>query len=169
MPNNIIKTFKSWPQFEKIFKSYIPKECFLSENKDKCWKWQGPKQSRGYGEIGWGNKKYLAHRISYMIFKGEVSRDQVVRHTCDNPSCVNPNHLLIGTQRDNMIDMVNRNRHRNQHENQKLNIEAVKVIKWMLKYRSEPGLASKLARLYKVHKTTISSINVGRTWSWVEV
>lgn len=166
MPNEIIKTFKGWPKFKERFISYIPKDCFLLENKDICWEWQGPKHDRGYGWIFWASKdKYSAHRVSYMIFKGHVPKDQIVRHTCDNPCCVNPNHLILGNHADNANDMITRNR----GGGQKLNSEAVKVIKWMLKYKPKHGLAAKLAQLHKVHITTISDIKLGHSWGHIKV
>jgi hypothetical protein len=86
-------------------------------------------------------------------------------HTCDNPCCVNPNHLILGTNQDNIIDSVNKNR----WHTAKLNTEAVKVIKWMLKYKPERGLASKLARLHGVGRSVISSIQNKKIWTSVKV
>jgi hypothetical protein len=165
MSSEIIKTFKNWPQFKKRFMANIPKKCFLPGNENICWEWQGYKHNRGYGRIKWGENCYRAHRVSYMIFKGEVLADKLIRHTCDNPSCVNPNHLLLGSQSDNMVDMANRN-----HQNfQKLNKESVKVIKWMLKYRPEKNLTNKLAKLHKVSAGLISTIRHGHAWGHIHV
>lgn len=166
MPNEIIKTFKYWPNFKERFMSNLPKDCFLSENKDTCWEWQGYKKYDNYGTISWGaNKEYLAHRISYFIFKGNIPYNQIVRHTCDNKICVNPNHLLIGTLSDNSIDCVKRNR----HPSQKLNSEDIKDIKWKLKYQYKRGLLTKLAKLYHVDPSHISNIKNGHNWSWVKI
>ena len=75
-----------------------------------CWEWQGSMFSNGYGRFGIERKSRRAHRVSYEIHKGEIPANNLVRHTCDNRRCVNPNHLLIGTHSDNMKDMTDRGR-----------------------------------------------------------
>lgn len=86
-------------------------------------------------------------------------------HTCDNPCCINPKHLVLGNNQDNVIDSVKKDR----WHTAKLNTEAVKVIKWMLKYQPKRGLASKLARLHGVGRSVISSIASGKVWSFIKV
>ena len=72
-----------------------------------CWEWTGGK-SYGYGQLGWsenGEKiRILTHRISKALHHGPVPARTLVRHSCDNPGCVNPDHLLLGTHVDNMAD-----------------------------------------------------------------
>ncbi len=160
-----IRRFTSFPEFKKRFLTRINKECFLSENKDKCWNWQGGRHWSGHGQTSWVGTKYLAHRISYIIFNGLIPNGLLVRHTCNNPSCINPKHLILGSHSDNSIDSVKAGTQRSQV----LNEECVKVIKWMLKYKPKRGLSSKLARLHKVRKQTISSIKKGLSWTWVKI
>lgn len=69
-----------------------------------CWWWVGAKFSNGYGRF-WASKEYLAHRASWLLINGSVPKGLHVLHHCDNPSCVRPEHLFLGTQKDNMIDM----------------------------------------------------------------
>lgn len=146
------------------------KEKFLAKvNKtDTCWLWTTEKTGKlqGYGYFKIDGHDYRAHRLSYMFFKGPIPYDKIVRHTCDIKACVNPDHLILGTPSENTIDGLKRNRSIGA---QKLNTEAVKVIKWYLKYRPESGLAAKLARLHGVHQNTIAHIKWGRTWHWIEV
>jgi hypothetical protein len=157
--------FKNFPQFKNRFLSYLPKNYKDESMIDSCWKCGRSKKSANYTRIKYGNDSYQAHRISYIIFNGPIKSDQVVRHTCDNKYCVNPKHLILGTQADNLRDMVKRNR----QAHQKLNEECVKVIKWMLKYKPEKDLALKLARLHNVTPETISAIKRGLSWAWLKV
>lgn len=78
---------------------------------DGCWEWQRAKLPAGYGQISIGRQRQdYAHRVSYQIFHGEIPNGMVVRHRCDNPSCCNPEHLEVGTQKDNMRDCKSRGR-----------------------------------------------------------
>ena len=84
------------------------------EKTNGCWLWRGKKLSKGYGRFNLSRtgKDVLAHRYSYKFFKKEDPKNLQVMHTCDNPSCVNPEHLKLGTNNDNVQDMVNKNRNR---------------------------------------------------------
>jgi len=75
-----------------------------------CWLWLARPNRGGYGTIKLSGTRQLAHRASYEVFVGPVQGEQVVRHSCDTPACVNPMHLEIGTQLDNIRDRVSRGR-----------------------------------------------------------
>jgi hypothetical protein len=76
-----------------------------------CWEWRGQRVHRGYGKVSIGeNRQTYAHRAAWSLANGPIPRGMLIRHTCDNPPCVNPDHLLLGTHRDNMRDMVERER-----------------------------------------------------------
>lgn len=77
---------------------------------DLCWYWTGHKIPSGYGTFCVNGKFNYAHRLSWEIENGEIPEGLYILHKCDNPSCVNPNHLFSGTQADNMQDMVNKGR-----------------------------------------------------------
>jgi len=96
-----------------------------------CWIWMGASQVSGYGEIISNGKKIYAHRASYSLYKGEIPKGMYVCHKCDTVSCVNPDHLFLGTQKDNMHDMIKKGRSGNglNHPRTKLTKEDVFNIK----------------------------------------
>jgi hypothetical protein len=102
---NLGKTLKNR---EKLLKRFWPKVDIKGD--DKCWNWKGFIGSNGYG-LFWikGSEMIYAHRVSYVIRKGIIPDGMLILHKCDNPSCVNPEHLYCGTQLDNMNDRDERN------------------------------------------------------------
>ena len=77
-----------------------------------CWNWEASGHPKGYGQF-WVNGKYeRANRAAYRLYKGEIPEGLIVCHSCDNPKCVNPRHLWVGTNSDNQRDRVRKGRHR---------------------------------------------------------
>ena len=99
-----------------------------------CWIWTGnQRKKQGYGGFRYLGKMMLAHRVSYILYKGDFDIELSVCHSCDHPSCVNPDHLFLGTHSDNMKDMALKGRGKSKkgsdHYNSKLNEISVKYIK----------------------------------------
>lgn len=80
---------------------------------DGCWEWFGYIHPTGYGQFRYLNKIYKSHRVAFLIYRGEIPKGIFVCHTCDNRKCVNPEHLFLGTQKDNMQDCKKKGRHIN--------------------------------------------------------
>ena len=80
------------------------------KNENECWEWLGTKTPRGYGHFWLNGKKIYAHRSSWYLHNGKIPAGMCICHHCDNPSCVNPAHLFLGTQRDNALDAMKKNR-----------------------------------------------------------
>lgn len=104
-----------------------------------CWYWTGSRSIRGYGRFQYKGKIVGAHRVTYEVYKGPIPEGLFILHSCDNPSCVNPNHLIEGTQKDNMRDMFGKNRYPMEklyqpgpdHHNAKLTWEQVQEIRFL--------------------------------------
>lgn len=80
------------------------------EKQDGCWEWTGNADGQGYARFKVDRVTHFGHRYSYELHHGPIPEGLVVRHKCDNPPCVNPDHLEIGTHQDNMNDMIARGR-----------------------------------------------------------
>jgi len=87
---------------------------FLSKIKislpDNCWEWEASKNKGGYGQFAVNKKPKLAHRVAWELKHGSIPNGLCVLHKCDNPPCVNVNHLFLGTRQDNLKDMRNKGR-----------------------------------------------------------
>lgn len=133
----------------------------FTKQSNGCWGWTGNLGDRGYGRITINNKKWAAHRFSYQHFKGPLNNLQVL-HQCDNPKCVNPDHLFLGTHQDNMADMKDKGRGGLNHV-RKLHPEQVFEIREIIKNRILSDY--EIARIYNVHRVVIRRIRIGKSWN----
>jgi hypothetical protein len=137
-----------------------------------CWLWTAATKEHGYGVIGLGSRSegtIKAHRLSYILHKGQIPEGKIVMHTCNNPSCVNPDHLVAGTHKDNSGYMVANNRHKMPDNNGEKS-PAAKITEAQAKevleaYPSrKKGTGTALAKKLGVHKSTIYQIWAGNNW-----
>jgi len=132
-----------------------------------CWFWSRWLNRDGYGEIKTVAGVNMAHRLSYRAFKGEIPDGMLVCHKCDQPSCVNPDHLFLGDTQANMTDMVRKGRsvNWNGRRAREANPRAILNSDSAAAIRASKKSTSVLAAEYGVSKTTITSVKTGRTWA----
>jgi hypothetical protein len=125
-----------------------------------CWEWQGAKNGKGYGSISVGGRLVLVHRLSYRVHRGKIG-DRLVCHHCDNPKCINPAHLFLGTARDNALDMRRKGR---EPENPARKISAADARSMRDKYAAGTHGATKLAKEYGLAREYVHAILRGDYW-----
>lgn len=138
----------------------------ITANPDKCWEWQAYRRETGYGMFRYHRKTEFAHRIAWQLTNGEIPDGLIVCHKCDNPCCVNPSHLFVGTYSDNSMDRNRKGRHystkRERNGRALLSQEQVDYIRQ--RYKQGGISQQKLADKFGVHQTTISHILLGMIW-----
>lgn len=155
--------FGSWRPTERRFdRGYTP------EPNSGCWLWLGFLNEDGYGYIRHHAKQMGAHRYSYMRFNGPIPEGMYVCHTCDVPSCVNPDHLFLGTQTDNMRDMERKGRGKKAsgeaHSKTYLTEQDVRRIREMLTTMRQLDVSRETG----INISTIHNIKRRRTWAHVD-
>ena len=189
--------FIQHPALPQGFSASFPKRFWARVNKDgptpehlpelgPCWIWTGPPDASGYGRIGCGLRTsgtMKANRASWLLVFGEIPEGQNVLHKCDNPACVRPEHLFLGSHSDNIKDMMAKGRHgsnadamRQLHAegNFRLNPRkgeshpAAKLSDEMVKelhaYRSSGHTTRDTASRFGVSQAAVIHIGKGRTW-----
>lgn len=130
-----------------------------------CWEWTAYKLKTRYGYFSYKHAKAkYAHRVAYEMTFGEIPEGLLVLHKCDNPSCVRPSHLFVGTIQDNIADKILKNRHRSGEgvPNHKLTEMDVLIIRQRY---AEGGIThQQLADEFKVSESTIGMLLLNKTW-----
>lgn len=133
-----------------------------------CWPWQASTDRRGYGRFGLDGATPQAHRVAWELSNGPIPTGMWVLHRCDNPQCVNPAHLWLGTHEDNMRDMASKGRGRQNHPvgaaayHAKLQPDQVREIR---RLRAAGELQRDVARRFGVSRSTVQDITQGRTYA----
>jgi hypothetical protein len=130
---------------------------------DNCWIWTASVNKQGYGALSIGKKQIRAHRVSYMLFKGQIPDGMHVCHSCDNPSCVNPDHLWIGTPKDNAKDCLMKNRFPIGQRAGRAKLTEHEVI--MIRRATIVGKA--IAKKYNISLEQVYNIRQRRSWKHV--
>jgi hypothetical protein len=144
----------------------MDKATFLSKIRksgpNKCWVWKGKILPSGHGR--YTRRDQMAHRVSYQLHKGKIPKGKLLRHTCDNPPCVNPRHLVPGTIKQNVQDRVSRGRqiHGSKIGTSKLKEAQVKSIRST--YSKGGTSQSAIAEKYHVSQPTVGLITRGVQW-----
>lgn len=131
---------------------------------DNCWEWKGHISPYGYGKFSVNEREHWqAHRLSYFLYKGDIPSGMFVLHQCDNRSCVNPKHLRIGTQKENMADMHARGRFKSSPKagKRRLTLEKVNDIR-----KSYPTKSIRvLAREFDVSRDVVAKVVKNKSWN----
>lgn len=146
----------------KRFRRFVP-----SRELDQCWEWEGPFTHRNYGNFWFRGSTIRAHRLAYILANNqEIPAGMFVCHSCDNPKCVNPHHLFLGTSQDNVSDCIRKGRRTqvcgSAHGRSKLTEQQIIDI------RSSKLPTKELQNLYGVSEGTIYYIVTKRTWKHVQ-
>ena len=138
--------------------------------KEGCWEWKAAKSPKGYGLIRRSGVRALvqSHRLSWMLFNGRIPDGLCVLHKCDNTSCVNPDHLFLGTHRDNAIDKSIKGRcscrKGEDNKNSKLTNSVVKRIR---KLRKGGTKRKQLSKIFNVSISSIDKVIYKTTWKHI--
>jgi len=163
-----IEFWKIPAEIKRTRNNYCSKQCkgqFLAKEniskfyaktamRGQCMEWTAMLDNKGYGVVRFGGKPTRAHRVSYILSNGEIE-DKLVLHKCDNPKCVNPDHLYAGTYHDNVVDMITRERKHTK-------------LKYMdvLRIRESSASNKDLAALYGVSRGCIRDARDPNRWRY---
>lgn len=139
---------------------------FTRGNEEDCWEWNATRNKNNYGYIAIDRIPKLAHRVAYQLYIEEIPEGVCVLHRCDNPACVNPRHLFLGTLSDNTKDCIEKGRG-NRPVGEK-HYKALLTVKDVLDIRSSTLSVKELAQRYNVRPNTIYHVRDRTKWKSVK-
>ena len=163
--SNDFRANKKYETYDELIKEKILKNIEVDEN--GCWNWKKSKSKSGYACITWKGQKKRGNRISYQTFKGMIPEGLLVCHQCDNRLCLNPEHLFLGNQKENMRDAQKKNR---SIKGEKVSISKLKEkevlqIREMAKMREKSH--EKIGEMFGVSQSTVSLIAKRLIWKHI--
>lgn len=132
---------------------------------DECWNWKAGKNESGYGHFWLDQHNVKAHRVSWLLSNGDIPDKMCVCHKCDNPSCINPSHLFLGTNNDNVKDRNKKNRqYRAQGERHgRSKLTTAQVIE----IRSDARPSKVIAEAYNISNNYVYDLKSKKRWNFV--
>ena len=155
---------------EKIVKRFLSN---ISIAGNGCWDWSARRSQHGYGWFYYNKKQRIASRVSWELHHGEIPKEMCVCHKCDNPACVNPDHLFLGTHQENMRDRDRKGRNKcgslpiargEQHSFSKLKDEDVREIRNLY---SQGMLQREIGKRFGIVRQNVSKILLGQRWKHI--
>jgi len=143
---------------------------FCPTTSTECWEWLAAKDMAGYGYFGIGKRSWRSNRASYFLFKDDFDVAALVCHICDWPSCVNPEHLFLGTPKDNMQDKVRKGRAKGQPAGSEHSLATLtdELILQIFELNQDGFTNTEIATKVKTDPSTISLILSGKRWAHIE-
>lgn len=132
----------------------------IKKTSNDCWEWQGATTPGGYGKIFYRGRLECTHRLAWLLVYGEIPKNLLVCHHCDNRLCINPNHLFVGTHKDNTQDCIRKRRF--PQNGIKLTPQIVRTI--IAKYANKEANQYDLAKEFQTSQSHISLIVNGQRW-----
>jgi len=170
-PSTVHKHLLKYKDYKKSARNLPIKERLLfhsyPEPMSGCWLWGGNICPNGYGLVKHDKKQRLAHRVSYIVFKGEIPHGMCACHHCDVPSCINPDHLFIGTLADNVADKTKKNRCGNYGTLNPASRYTESQIYEVISLRKSGWFYKDIAKKFKTSKESVRRICIGETWGTV--
>lgn len=141
----------------------------VDKSKNGCWEWIGSKDGKGYGTLSRGKNKSpeKAHRLSWKIHFGKIKKELEVCHACDNPSCVNPSHLMLGTRMANIVDAMKKGRMPTGEGVVASKLKSSQVSE-IISLHNNGARSCDSAEMFGVSRSTIADIIYGRTWNSIK-
>lgn len=162
-PRRIVNQHTALPDTDRFMQSIV-------RGQSGCWIWYRGTSNIGYGVFVLGGKQMAAHRASHLLFKGPIPEGMKVLHKCDVRNCVNPDHLFLGSQKDNVQDMIAKGRRHKNGASGTLNASAKLTEADVLeirRLRSDGWLYKDIATLFGISTQNAHRIGTGQMWKHI--